>query len=284
VREGVDPEAIHDMRVALRRLQAALRLLKACYPPKRLRRYRRQLRTLLQTLGAVRDQDIIIGDLALHAEASADPVKEALARVMAQRRTVQQQERAKSLRLLDKLQEGNFSQNLLSFVRGARGFKRAPSQGRFGPEIASIATKALSSWNGRRRELQAQDDPETLHQMRIAIKRLRYTLELCCLANGQQYRECVERLTEMQRVLGDLHDADMVVQCLAESLPHASVEAIVGLADIMRVTKHKRQDLARRYHKMIGVRNLGPLRVAPGGTASAGRSQVRPRKQAAVSA
>lgn len=280
VREGVDPEAIHDMRVALRRLQAALRLFKVCYPPKRLRRYRRQLRTLLQALGAVRDQDVIIGALALHAEASAGPVKEGLARVMTQRRTAQQQERAKSLRLLDKLQKGNFSQSLLSFVRGARGFKRVASQRQFGPEVVGIAAKALSSWNGRRREVQAQGDSETLHQMRIAIKHLRYTMELCRLANGHQYQGCVERLAEMQRVLGDIHDADVLVECLAESLPCAPIAAIRGLADIMTVIRQKREDLIRCFFRMISSRNLGPLKLAPGGPAPARRSDPRQMKQA----
>ena len=98
--------------------------------------------------------------------------------------------------------------------------------------------------------------------MRIAVKRLRYALELSGLANGDDYQACLERLTEMQQVLGDLHDADMVLLCLAGSLPHASVAAIGGLADIMRTTKQKRQDLARRFSKLISSRNLGPLKLA----------------------
>ncbi len=284
VREGADPEPVHDMRVALRRLQAALRLFKACYPPRRLRRYRLRLRRLLQALGAVRDQDIIIGVLSHHAEAAPDAVKEALARMVAQRRTLHQQERARSLRLLDKFHQANFPGDLLSFVRDARKFQRAVSHGRFAVKVEVIARNAISSWNDRRGEVQQRDDPETLHQMRIAVKRLRYVLELCRLVNAQEYGGRVERLTEMQRVLGDIHDGDMVVQCLAEALPWTPIEAIGGLADVMRVTRQKRQDLARRFHKMIGTRNLGPLRVAPGGTASARRSQLRPRKQAAVSA
>ena len=262
VREGFDPEAVHDIRVALRRLQAALRMFGACYPPKKLRRYRLRLRKLLRALGAVRDQDILIDALSHHEKSCPEAVKEALARLVAQRRTVQQQERVKSLLLLDKLQRANFAENLLSFVKGARAFKRAQLKGRFSAEAAAMAQQALADWNERRKQVQGGDDPETLHQMRIAVKRLRYALELSRLGSEDVYQGCLGRLTEMQQVLGNLRDADMVLECLAGSLPHAPVAAIGGLADIMRTTKQKRQDLVRRFSRLISSRNLGPLKLA----------------------
>lgn len=263
VREGFDPEAVHDIRVALRRLQAALRMFRGCYPPQKLRRYRLRLRKLLGAFGAVRDQDILIDALSQHEDSQPEPVKKALARIVAERRTVQQQERVTVLLLLDKLQRANLSDNLLRFVKGARAFKREAPQGHFAAEAAAMAQRVLADWNDRRRQVQGRDDPETLHQMRIAVKRLRYALELARLAKGEDYHECLGRLTDMQQVLGDLHDADMVLQCLAESLPDAPVEAIKGLAEIMRTTKLKRQDLATRYSKLINSRNLGPLRPVP---------------------
>jgi len=262
VREGFDPEAVHDIRVALRRLQAALRMFRGCYPPQKLRRYRLRLRKLLGAFGAVRDQDILIDALSKHEDSKPEPVKKTLARLVAQRRTVQQQERVTVLLLLDKLQRANFSDSLLRFVKGARAFKREAPQGLFASVAAATAQRALADWNDRRRQVQGRDDPETLHQMRIAVKRLRYALELSRLGSEDVYQGCLGRLTEMQQVLGDLHDGDMVLECLAGSLPHAPVEAIGGLADIMRTTKQKRQDLARRFSKLISSRNLGPLKLA----------------------
>ncbi|MGH7428878.1 MAG: CHAD domain-containing protein, partial [Candidatus Methylomirabilaceae bacterium] len=262
VREGIDPEAIHDIRVALRRLQAALRMFAACYPPKRLKRYRLRLRKLLQTLGAERDQDIMIATLSNHAESAPAPVRQAMARLVAQRRTAKQQHRARSLRLLDKLQGADFAKNLSSFIRGARGFQRANPHAHLAPGLAAIRQRAITAWNDHREQVRGRDDPEMLHQMRIAVKRLRYTLELCRFENGYDYQGCLDRLAEMQRVLGDLHDADILMQFLAESLPQAPAEAIAGLADIVRKTKQKRQDLAKRFLSMIGDRHLGPLRPA----------------------
>lgn len=282
VREGSDPEAVHDIRVALRRLQAALRMFGACYPPKKLRRYRLRLRRLLRALGAVRDQDILIDSLSHNERNCPEAVKEALARLVAERRTVQQRERVKSLLLLDKLQRASFAENLLSFVKGARAFKRAQLKGRFSAETAATAQQALAHWNERRKQVQGGDDPETLHQMRIAVKRLRYALELSGLANGDDYQACLERLTEMQQVLGDLHDADMVLLCLAGSLPHAPVAAIGGLADIMRTTKQKRQDLVRRFSRLISSRNLGPLKPSPNISTGIRRTRSPLRRQTAL--
>ncbi len=282
VREGIDPESIHDMRVALRRLQAALRMFEACYPPKRLKRYRLRLRKLLQTLGTERDQDIMAATLSNHAEAAPTPVKEALARLVAQRRTSKQRLRVQSLRLLDKLQRADFARDLSSFVRGARGFQRGNAQGQLAPELAAIRQRAITVWNDHRGQVLGRDDPEMLHRMRIAVKRLRYTLELCRLENGYDYQGCLDRLVEMQRVLGDLHDADVLMEFLAESLPQASVEAIAGLADILRKTKQKRQDLAKRFSSMIDERHLGPLRLARRHKAPPRRPGHRSRRPVSV--
>ncbi len=261
VRDGIDPEAIHDMRVALRRMQAALRMFQACYPPKRLQRYRRRLRKLLKILGAERDQDIMIATLSSHADAAPTPVKEALVRMVAHRRTSKQHRRAQSLRLLNKLQQVDLAKNLSSFIKGARVFQRGNAQPHLAPELAAIRQKAITVWNDHREHVLGRDDPETLHRMRIAVKRLRYTLELCRLEDGYDYQGCLDRLVEMQRVLGDLHDADVLMGCLAGSLPQAPVEAIPGLADIMRKTKQTRQELAKRFLSIISDRHLGPLRV-----------------------
>ncbi len=254
VREGCDPEAIHDMRVALRRLQVALRMFKACYPPKRLGRYRRQLRKLMTVLGAVRDHDIMIGALSDHAKGSPRPVQELLEQVAAQRRVVRKRDRTKALRMLDKLQRADFAKTLVGFVRSARECGGADSGARFAEGAAAAAQKAVMSWNDLRKKLRGSGDPETLHQIRIAVKRLRYTLELCRLANSQECQGYVERLARLQQMLGDLHDADMLVRVLAESLWAAPVEAIGGVADMIRITKQKGQDVAGGFSRLIGGR------------------------------
>ena len=74
---------------------------------------------------------------------------------------------------------------------------------------------------------------EELHNMRISIKRLRYTMELFRVAYqnssqrrndltpdnltpDNQYAECLAVVVDLQEILGDIHDADVVLEVLAD--------------------------------------------------------------------
>src|SRR5690349_13813387 len=63
-REGIDPEGVHDMRVATRRLRAALQLLgETVYDTQITGRYRKRLRRLANALGETRDTDVFLEHL-----------------------------------------------------------------------------------------------------------------------------------------------------------------------------------------------------------------------------
>src|SRR5437763_11057167 len=57
---GRDPEGVHDMRVATRRLRAALELFRDVFPKRRLRPMLRDVRRLADALGEVRDLDVML--------------------------------------------------------------------------------------------------------------------------------------------------------------------------------------------------------------------------------
>ena len=63
VAEDSGPDAIHDMRVAARRLRALLVVFRSMFPRKKLKKQKRTLSMLIKSLGRVRDCDIIIGRL-----------------------------------------------------------------------------------------------------------------------------------------------------------------------------------------------------------------------------
>jgi CHAD domain-containing protein len=58
-----DIERVHDMRVATRRLRAALEVFEPCFPPKRFRAALREVKELADALGARRDRDVTISAL-----------------------------------------------------------------------------------------------------------------------------------------------------------------------------------------------------------------------------
>lgn len=63
------------------------------------------------------------------------------------------------------------------------------------------------------------DDPlrvYELHQMRIAAKRLRYTMEIVAKFYGEEFGRAIDRVKQFQEMLGQIHDADVLVPLLAE--------------------------------------------------------------------
>ena len=84
-----DVERVHDMRVATRRLRAAIEVFEPCFPRKRLRKALREVKALADALGERRDRDVEIEFLeGLAAEASAVD-SESLAALIESRREEQ---------------------------------------------------------------------------------------------------------------------------------------------------------------------------------------------------
>jgi CHAD domain-containing protein len=93
--KGTDVEAIHDMRVASRRLQTVLQIFKECLPRKRLKKVDKELRLLIRRLGSTREHDVFL--LSLQAfrssldEASARAIDLLIARETGERASVHKQ-------------------------------------------------------------------------------------------------------------------------------------------------------------------------------------------------
>ena len=81
--EGVldldDPERVHDMRVATRRLRAAMEVFEPCFPRKRHRKALKRVKALADALGERRDRDVTIGALEGIAGELREGDREALA-------------------------------------------------------------------------------------------------------------------------------------------------------------------------------------------------------------
>ncbi len=84
-------EHLHDMRVATRRLRAALEVFEACFPRKRFRKTLKRVKALADALGARRDRDVEVEFLAGFAEAAPEAERPALAARIA---TLREEQRA----------------------------------------------------------------------------------------------------------------------------------------------------------------------------------------------
>jgi CHAD domain-containing protein len=78
VLDTADIERVHDMRVATRRLRAAMEIFEPCFPPKLWRRALKRVKALADALGERRDRDVAIEFLAGFSDEVRGPDRERL--------------------------------------------------------------------------------------------------------------------------------------------------------------------------------------------------------------
>lgn len=86
-----DIEPVHDMRVATRRLRAALEIFEPCFPPKRHRKALKRVKALADALGERRDRDVAIEFLEKFASDAAPSDRAALATLVEELRVEQRE-------------------------------------------------------------------------------------------------------------------------------------------------------------------------------------------------
>jgi CHAD domain-containing protein len=84
-----DIERLHDMRVATRRLRAAMEVFEPCFPAKRWRKALKRVKALADALGERRDRDVAIEFLKGFAAEAPDGDRESLAALLAELRDEQ---------------------------------------------------------------------------------------------------------------------------------------------------------------------------------------------------
>lgn len=203
--EGTDPEYVHRMRVALRRLRGLFRIFAPLLPAAGAAGLLPRLRELARTLGTARDWDILSEEILAPVLAGfpADRRLADLGRVAAERRSLAHAAVAHALadpgygRLLIDL-------GALACDRSLDALASSPDAL---PEFAGRSLERLRRRTLARAKRADVADAASLHRLRIAIKRWRYAIEFFApLQPGHAVQARLRRLTRLQRDLGALHD------------------------------------------------------------------------------
>ena len=233
-----DVEAVHDMRVAIRRLRAALRIGRPHLRRKALRRLRGGLRAAAQVLGTVRDLDVILANAEGYRSrsgATGESLGGWMALLEAERLEARQALHAflagkRYTRLLGDLDAflGDPARYAASGAGPAGGAGAHPDPGS-SPRVRDVLPAALWGQFAAVRAYEAVEVPSlrALHALRIEIKRYRYLLEFFQGVLGVvSVRPLLELAVRAQDHLGRLHDADVASQRLrAYSAERAVPEA-----------------------------------------------------------
>lgn len=208
VRYGNDAEDLHQMRVTIRRVRAAMVVFEEALPA-RAPRLRQELGWLGSLLGAVRDLDVQlaqIGEWSADAELAEREALDVVTAVLDERRT---KARARLVAAMDSRRLIRLTTSMQRFLTNGP-VKRSPSAHvpilEAAPEVVAHGYRKVVAIGDHIRQ---GSPPQALHALRIRAKRLRYTVEFIEPIYGKPARAYAKRLIALQDVLG-AHQDDVV--------------------------------------------------------------------------
>ncbi|NTV00625.1 MAG: CHAD domain-containing protein, partial [Methanoregulaceae archaeon] len=274
VKAGEDSEHLHRMRVASRRLRAALRTFRSCLLRKRYRKIFSGTRAITRSLGEARDADVQISQLKKMRKSTAARQKtkekadsmvllEAIRFLLAKIR----RERAGYQRDVVLAVEKYERQQQPEAIREVFGSFVSPHRHRRAQgEESTLTLLAVENIGECLADLLSYEPwlehPDAIlehHAMRISAKHLRYTLETFAPLYRRGLKKYIARAARMQQLLGDVHDNDVWIETVTRiilrerSRPRAPEDpaqpgpaAIAGLKVFLREKERERMRVFRR--------------------------------------
>ncbi len=204
VRLGDDPEDVHQMRVATRRLRSDLRTFRPVLDRAWSDPVRGELEWLGGVLGAVRDTEVLLERLDVRVDALAEADRDAGKHLLDALRAHRDDARVE---LLAALRSDRYLALLDDLVAATHASVVTPDHDHVDIDIERLVRKP---WRELRDAVGALDDdpPDpALHAVRKLAKRARYAAEATTPTLGRSARDFARRAAALQEVLGEHQDA-----------------------------------------------------------------------------
>jgi CHAD domain-containing protein len=270
VRQAEDSEGVHRTRVASRRLRSLLPLFAVCLSRQTCEQWRKQLRRLTRALGEARDTDVKIVCVEHFLEHAASlqerPGGERiLLRLQQQRQALQGSLQEALDRFIARQLPEEIEQTLTQLAHASQE-AGADIPGRYVYRKTRKAMWAqLKALQAYAPYVQQPERIDALHAMRIAVKRLRYTMEACTWFYPDALEEPVRTARTIQTLLGDIHDCDVWLHDLPQFLQDECARTLVYfghvepfaplVAGIMALQHDRQQYRTRRYQEFVSFWN-----------------------------
>jgi len=233
-REEFSNEAVHDLRVATRRMMAIIRLLHAIAPHPRLQKIIRTLKKQLDEFDDLRDTQVILAEVS-------EAVQQ-LPKLLAFQKYEQRQE----LQLLREVRKQirKFDTKVLTRrIRKTRDSIQASDNELLETEILQAVDDAFMIAK-QRLELVDTNRPPTIHRVRIAFKTFRYMVEIIYPLLKEYPADLLKNMHDYQSLMGEVQDAEIFIQTLSEFSEHAST---TDHGRICRYYEHRHTEAIAAY-------------------------------------
>lgn len=216
VRANETIEPVHQSRVASRRIRAALKMFADCFEPAKVALWRKQVKKLTRELGAARDKDVqiefveeFLAGLDKNHTKCRPGVERLLLRLWQGRAAMQPE----AIEVLDGLERKNTLAQMYGQLGEILFTLRSQDVSVRSPHVYETAAAHIRArrddFVARERVLDDPEDAPGHHQLRIAAKKLRYTLEICEPVYGEPMPDIIKAVKKVQSLLGDIHDCDV---------------------------------------------------------------------------
>jgi CHAD domain-containing protein len=257
---GDDAEAVHDLRVALRRTRTVLEVGRPVLGRFHADEVRRALREVMRASGALRDDEVLLELIGSLGVSHPD--------VQAWLDSRRRRERRLRGALSRALRSGELDRGR-GMLEALLAFRVDPRRDRRITKFARRAVERARREVDRRRGARP-DDVAALHRLRIAYKRLRYTTETFADALPGDLSALAQPAARFQGRLGDLHDVDVAIGCVHR----ARILSGEARAELLAALTREREVRLAAYQRELGVAAVAPA-LQPVGTDSLRKISTR---------
>lgn len=203
VRKDPAPDPVHDLRVAIRRCRSVAAVFQEIDPDPAWSELRRVPKKLFRRLGALRDAQVM-DDWVQHLAAEGDPLRPKLHHHFADGENELRDHALRAVEKFDARSWTRLEQKLRHRIRLV-----PPSS----LTAQCLAVERIDEARDLHARAQRTDNPTAWHELRIGIKRFRYTVENLL---PDHYVLWSKNLKRLQDLLGEVHDLDVLAVLLKD--------------------------------------------------------------------
>jgi CHAD domain-containing protein len=248
-----DVHAVHQARVATRRLREALPLVTT---PSKGRKLKRAMRRLTRSLGPVRELDVALLMLDELAE-SRDVPRTALNCL---RQAVRDERGRLQRHLVKAVARCDFQKLGKRSLGAARKHDAAAARKGSTSRVRQLADARLRAAGRAERVREAIDNaamiylPDRLHEVRIAVKKLRYSMEIVRELSGSRAMARINTLKSAQDLLGRMHDVEVLIARTRAIQGSGKAPSLRLSADLDRLVRRLETESRQLHGHYIAMR------------------------------
>lgn len=232
-------EAVHDIRIATRRLLSLIRLLNSVSPRPRLRKLNRAFKDQLDEFDDLRDAQVMLAEFSESAQE------------LPQLQTLQEHLQTVEADLLKRLRKKIKKFDLDEISRRMKKTRESIESNSQDDLLPQILQAVDDSFLLARQRYGCIDpsQPATIHRVRIAFKSFRYMVEIVHPLLDDFPIENIKRMNDYQSSMGEIQDAEVIMQTLADFPSVASFDP----EPVRRYYEHRHMEAISAYIKDMNL-------------------------------